>query len=65
MDLPETSTGLLVKLGSIVVHTEEYLSPNGHELDQVAITSLLADPEVVNWLKAMRRLSLLPLKRGL
>ena len=63
MDLPEASPALLVKLGSIAVHTEEYLSPNGHDADQVAITSLLTDPEVANWLKAMHKLSLLPLKR--
>ena len=51
----------LVKLGSIVVHVEEMLSPKGCEFDKIAIESLLKDPEIVEWIKAMG--VYLPVKR--
>jgi hypothetical protein len=52
---------LLAKLGSIVVHADELLSPRGHDYDKVALRGLIADPEVQNWIKEMG--ALLPLKR--
>ena len=54
---------LLAKLGSIVRHTEEYLSPNAHEFDRAALQTLLTDPEVVEWIKQMDAAGLLPVKR--
>lgn len=54
---------LLVKLGSIAVHVEEYFSPDGHPLDKTTIDSLLADPEVKNWIGEMTRMAMLPVKR--
>ena len=54
---------LLVKLGSVAVHAEEFLSPKGHEFDRVALDQLLADPEVRAWLRAMDGMALLPRKR--
>lgn len=61
----KTSPGLklLVKLGSIAVHTEEYLSPGGHPFDREALKALLADPEVIAWRKEMDAAGLLPVKR--
>lgn len=55
--------GLLVKLGSIVRHAEEAASPDGHGLDVLTIRTLLEDPDVVEWMAAMDRLGLLPVKR--
>lgn len=57
------STALLCKLGSIVVHAEEMVSPTGHGYDKVAMEQLLNDSEVVEWLKAMNAQALLPQKR--
>ena len=54
---------LLVKLGSIAVHAEEYLSPKGHGYDKVALEQLLADPEVRAWIAAMDGMAMLPRKR--
>lgn len=54
---------LLVKLGSIAVHAEEYLSPKGHDFDRVALDQLLADPEVQVWRAQMDKLAMLPRKR--
>lgn len=51
----------LVKLGSIVVHADEYLSDNRHHVDLFALQALLADPDVVAWTKSMG--PLLPVKR--
>ncbi|MDE2106936.1 MAG: hypothetical protein KGL39_57510 [Patescibacteria group bacterium] len=57
------SPGLLVKLGSLIVHLEELLSSNGHEFDKCAIDTLQADKEVQQWFKAMHKLAMLPVKR--
>lgn len=57
------SAGLLCKLGSVAVHVEEMLSSKGHAFDRSVIESLLEDPEVEEWRKAMDTLSLLPRKR--
>lgn len=54
---------LLVKLGSIAVHVDEMLSPDGHAFDREAIKSLLTDPEVIEWTAAMDKLAFLPKKR--
>lgn len=53
--------GLLMKLGSIIVHTEEMLSPSGHPVDKAALQSLLDDVEVRQWIRHMG--VYLPLKR--
>lgn len=55
---------LLVKLGSIAVHADEFLSPGGHEFDHVALHLLLRDPEVVEWLAEMDRMAMVPKKRS-
>lgn len=60
--LPEVS--LLIKLGSIAVHVEEFLSPYGHQFDKVALESLLNDPEVKEWIEVMTSRAYLPLKRN-
>lgn len=54
---------LLVKLGSIAVHVEELLSPAGHDYDREAIKSLLADPEIKDWIAAMDKMAFMPKKR--
>lgn len=63
LDAQHPSMSLLVKLGSIAVHTEEMLSPSGHGFDKIAIQQLLDDVEVKQWLNAMDKLALLPQKR--
>lgn len=62
-DVLKPSVSLLVKLGSIVVHTDEFLSPKGHNFDVHALTSLLNDKEVMDWLAQMDKMALLPKKR--
>lgn len=54
---------LLAKIGSIVVHTEEGRSSDGHAFDWHAVDALLADPEVKAWIDEMAALSLVPRKR--
>jgi hypothetical protein len=54
---------LLCKLGSIAVHAEEIISPDRHEVDIVAINTLLTDPEVKDWVAAMTKMAMLPVKR--
>lgn len=54
---------LLVKLGSIAVHVDEMLSPDGHAYDREAIKSLLDDPEVKEWIAAMDKMAFMPKKR--
>jgi hypothetical protein len=57
------SPQLLIKLGSIIVHYEEWTSKTGHELDKVAIDSLMSDDEVKEWMKEMNEMAFLPQKR--
>ena len=55
--------GLLMKLGSIIVHLEEYFETDIHT-DLKAAQSLISDAEVVTWLREMTAKGLLPVKRG-
>lgn len=55
---------LLVKLGSIAVHVDEMMSPDGHQFDKTTLEVLLRDAEVVEWLAAMDKLALIPRKRN-
>lgn len=57
------SAQLLCKLGSIIVHADEFLSPFGHDFDRHALLSSLQDDDVQDWLIAMHDLALVPLKR--
>ena len=57
------NAGLLAKLGSLIIHAEEMLSPAGHGVDKVALEAGIADPEVQAWLAEMRALAMLPVKR--
>lgn len=59
----QPTPSLLSKLGSIAVHVEEMLSPDGHEYDRTAIRSLLDDPEVKEWIASMDAMAMLPVKR--
>lgn len=54
----------LVKLGSIIVHAKELISPGGHEFDKTALETLLADPGVKAWLKKMDDAAFLPVMRS-
>lgn len=53
---------LQAKLAAIVVHADEYLSPNGHEVDKTTIQNLVVDPEVVAWVESLGPLA--PVKRN-
>ena len=57
------SLTLLVKIGSIAVHAEEMIGPNGHAFDREVLLALLADEEVSEWLGLMDKKGLLPVKR--
>jgi hypothetical protein len=58
---PEAS--LLCKLGSIVVHSQEKDSITGHVFDAEALRGLYDDSEVVEWLGAMQKIGMVPVKR--
>ena len=63
-DMMQPSAGLLVKLGSIIVHFDEATEPGAHAYDLTTARQLLADPEVADWLKAMGAAAMLPVKRS-
>lgn len=63
-DLFKPDAALLVKLGSIAVHADEMLSPDGHDFDRIALQGLIADPQVKEWLTGMDKLAMLPVKRS-
>lgn len=55
------TTALLSRLGSIIVHFDEYCSDDGREIDKIEAMNLLDDSEVKKWLKDMG--PLVPAKR--
>lgn len=57
------SASLLAKLGSAVIHAEEFVSDKGHAFDLEAFKALLSDSEIQEWLEGMRTKLLLPEKR--
>lgn len=57
------SISLLIKLGSLVVHADEFLSPNGHPFDRMAFDNGLQDAEVQQWIRQMTKQAFLPVKR--
>jgi hypothetical protein len=63
MDPLKPTPQLLVKLGSLIVHADEFLSPGGHQFDKDVFIFGLADPEVNAWLDAMTAKAFLPRKR--
>lgn len=58
------SPALLCKLGSALVHADEFLSPGKHAVDRTAFVALRDDPEVKAWLAQMNALAMLPVKRS-
>lgn len=63
IDPLQPSATTLVKLGSAIIHADEFLSDDGHPYDRVAFEELLRDPDVVEWVAAMNAMAMLPVKR--
>lgn len=63
IDPLDPSASLLIKLGSIIVHFDEFTSATGHPLDKQTADQLLKDEEVAEWLSEMTKLAFLPVKR--
>lgn len=63
MDALIPSPKLLITLGSIAVHVEEFFSPDGHPIDKIAIEQLLKDKELQEWIGEMSKMAFLPIKR--
>jgi hypothetical protein len=57
------SPQVLIALGSLVMHYEEYMSPKGHPNDKDAIDTLRNQPEVKEWFDQMDKMAFLPVKR--
>lgn len=57
------STVLAVKLGSIVVHADEFTGEGGVFEDEIVLRRLIEDRDVQAWLKSFPP-ALLPVKRG-
>lgn len=54
---------LLIMLGSIITHFDEYTSETGRPEDLMAARTLLELPSVKEWIKEMHGAALLPVKR--
>lgn len=54
---------LHIKLASIIVHLEEFLSEDGNPVDRVALESALEDPEIKDFIKSIDPV-MLPVKRN-
>lgn len=58
------SSSLAAKLGSMVVHVEEFTSADGHSFDLGALRAIAADQEVQEWVDNLRADGMVPVKRG-
>lgn len=58
------SPALLAKIGSALVHAEEFISGDGHHFDRTAFDALMADEELVEWQAEMHVRGRLPFKRA-
>jgi len=63
MDELKPSAQLLIKLGSLITHYQEWTSDKGHQVDKSAIDSIESDPDFKQWMKQMNDNAFLPLKR--
>ncbi len=59
----EITPALAAKLGSALVHIEEGRSADGHAFDWTALDMLLQDPEVQQWIAALQKMAMVPVKR--
>lgn len=64
IDVYAPPAGLLDKVGFILFHLDEAADEDGHQFDWVAIRWLLADREVQDWLGAMGKHGVVPMKRA-
>lgn len=64
MDIFKPPVSLLVKIGSALVHFDEFTAPGGHEYDLHTARQLLADPDVKAWIEKMTGAAMLPCKRS-
>ena len=58
------SNEILIKLSSIVIHTEEMLDSNGHSFDTITLQALLQDTDLQAWIKKLNAMGLVPVKRN-
>ena len=63
-ELFQLTPSLACKLASVVVHTEEGLSQEGHPFDLEALNAMVKDAEVKEWISGMQEASLAPLPRN-
>jgi hypothetical protein len=56
---------LLVKLGGLLIHAEEFMEPGGSPLDLVEFKQGMKDADVQNWIREGVGMALLPLKRSI
>jgi len=57
------SLALLVKIGSAVVHADEFMGPTGHPLDKTAFDDLMRNAELQTWLSDLTEKGYLPVRR--
>ena len=55
--------GLFASLGSLAVHVDEALSPDGHRFDALAMQGITAQPNVQQFVGALQAQGLVPEKR--
>jgi hypothetical protein len=68
MDALKPSPGLLCKIVSVLVHADEMResknNPHAHQIDEIALNSALDDAEVKEWVEAMTKMAMAPIKRS-
>ena len=60
----ETDLKLLIALGSLIIHYEEWTSEKSHPIDKDTINSIRNQQDVKKWFEDMNKQGFLPIKRG-
>lgn len=57
------TAALAAKIGSILVHVDEFTSSDAHQFDLATMQALIVQPDVQDWLQQLSAMSLVPKKR--
>jgi len=64
IDALDPDVSVLAKLASLVVHLQEAEGEGGHWFDIAAVKTLINDGGIREWVEAMQKLALAPVKRS-
>ena len=62
-DVRPKDLAVCARIGSALVHAEEFMSVRGHTFDKESFNAIMNDDDIRAWLKKLDDIGLLPKKR--